>query len=72
MPRVLIVSYPWLPAFSAGVRHVATLARYLPEAGWDPIILSRDWGEDAGAADGAGHVLPDGGAELPSLRLARA
>jgi glycosyltransferase involved in cell wall biosynthesis len=72
MPRVLIVSYRWLPAFSAGVRHVATLARYLPEAGWDPIILSRDWGAEATPPDAEAEVLPGAGTEPPALRMARA
>ncbi|MBC7671265.1 MAG: glycosyltransferase [Polaromonas sp.] len=54
MPRALIVTYPWLPLFSGGVKHVAVLSRFLPAAGWEPLILTRDWG-DAPAPD-AGDV----------------
>ena len=43
MPRALVVTYPWLPLFNGGVKHVATLSRFLPAAGWEPLILTRDW-----------------------------
>ena len=43
MPRVLVVTYQWLPLFNAGVKHVATLCRYLPSTGWEPHILTKDW-----------------------------
>ena len=45
MPRALVVAYPWLPLFNGGVKYVATLSRFLPAAGWEPLILTRDWGE---------------------------
>lgn len=72
MPRVLLVTYPWLPAFNAGVRHAAVLARHLPEAGWDPIVLARDWGDPTVAADDALRLSFDGAEELPAMRAARA
>lgn len=43
MPRALVVTYPWLPLFNGGVKHVATLSRQLPVAGWEPLILTRPW-----------------------------
>ena len=51
MPRALVVTYPWLPLFNGGVKHVATLSRFLPAAGWEPLILTRDWGESPAADD---------------------
>ena len=51
MPRALVVTYPWLPLFNGGVKHVATLSRFLPAAGWEPLILTRDWGEIPAADD---------------------
>lgn len=48
--RVLIVTYQWFPMFNVGVKHVSTLARYLPDAGWEAHILTKDWRE--GLADG--------------------
>jgi hypothetical protein len=47
MPRVLIVSYRWLPGAHASARQVAALCRHLPAAGWDPHVLSRDWSEES-------------------------
>ncbi len=51
MPRVLVVTYQWLPMFSAGVRQVANLCRYLPAAGWEPHILTKDWSDGAAPED---------------------
>ena len=51
MPRVLVVTYQWLPLFNAGVKHVATLCRYLPGTGWEPHVLTKDWSEGAAPED---------------------
>ena len=51
MPRVLVVTYQWLPLFNAGVKHVATLCRYLPSTGWEPHILTKDWSEGPAPED---------------------
>src|SRR5438105_4253264 len=51
MPRVLVVTYQWLPMFNVGVKHVANLCRYLPAAGWDPHILTKDWSLGAAPED---------------------
>ena len=56
MPRVLVVCYPWLPAFNGTVKHAALLVRHLPEAGWDPIVLTADWDAEA-HAPAAGMAL---------------
>jgi Glycosyl transferase 4-like domain len=37
--------------FSTGVKHVANLCRYLPAAGWEPHILTKDWSEGAAPED---------------------
>jgi hypothetical protein len=71
MPRVLVVSYPWLPVFNAGVRHAAILCRYLPEAGWDPIVLTRDWSDGGALADDALRLSFEPLDESPPLRAAR-
>ena len=49
MTRVLLVCYPWLPAYNGAVKHAALLARHLPEAGWDPIVLTSEWAAEAHA-----------------------
>ena len=51
MPRVLVVTYQWLPLFNAGVKHVATLCRYLPSTGWEPHVLTKDWSEGPAEED---------------------
>ncbi|MBD3223796.1 MAG: glycosyltransferase, partial [Caldithrix sp.] len=40
MKNVLIISYYWPPAGGPGVQRVLKFARYLPEQGWRPIILT--------------------------------
>jgi glycosyltransferase involved in cell wall biosynthesis len=42
MNKVLIVSYYWPPSGGAGVQRWLKFSKYLPESGWDPIILTVD------------------------------
>ena len=43
MRRVLLVTYPFFPFYHIGVKRVAKLCKYLPRAGWEPIVLTKDW-----------------------------
>ncbi|WP_321369233.1 glycosyltransferase family 4 protein [uncultured Draconibacterium sp.] len=43
--KVLIITYYWPPAGGPGVQRVLKFAKYLPEFGWDPIILTVSDGE---------------------------
>ncbi len=43
MRRALIVTYPYFPSYHVGVRRVAQLCRYLPDHGWEPVILTKQW-----------------------------
>nr|WP_319271839.1 glycosyltransferase [uncultured Draconibacterium sp.] len=43
--KVLIITYYWPPAGGPGVQRVLKFAKYLPEFGWDPIILTVANGE---------------------------
>lgn len=45
MKRVLIISYYWPPAGGPGVQRVLKFAKYLPQFGWEPIILTVKDGE---------------------------
>jgi hypothetical protein len=46
-PRnVLIVTYPFLPLYDVGAKRVVKICRHLPEFGWNPIILTKDWDKD--------------------------
>lgn len=42
MNKVLIVTYYWPPSGGAGVQRWLKFSKYLPESGWDPIILTVD------------------------------
>jgi glycosyltransferase involved in cell wall biosynthesis len=42
MNKVLIVTYYWPPSGGAGVQRWLKFSKYLPEFGWDPIILTVD------------------------------
>jgi len=43
--KVLIISYYWPPAGGPGVQRVVKFAKYLPQFGWDPVILTVRDGE---------------------------
>lgn len=42
MKRVLIITYYWPPSGGAGVQRWLKFSKYLPEFGWEPIILTVD------------------------------
>ena len=42
MKKVLIISYYWPPSGGAGVQRWLKFAKYLPEFGWQPVILTVD------------------------------
>ena len=42
MKKVLIVTYYWPPSGGAGVQRWLKFAKYLPEFGWQPVILTVD------------------------------
>ncbi|NMC40572.1 MAG: glycosyltransferase family 4 protein [Bacteroidales bacterium] len=42
MKRGLIITYYWPPGGGAGVQRWLKFARYLPETGWEPVVLTVD------------------------------
>jgi glycosyltransferase involved in cell wall biosynthesis len=42
MNKVLIITYYWPPSGGAGVQRWLKFAKYLPEYGWEPVILTID------------------------------
>ncbi len=42
MQKVLIVTYYWPPGSGAGVQRWLKFAKYLPQYGWEPVILTVD------------------------------
>lgn len=45
MRKVLILTYYWPPAGGPGVQRVLKFAKYLPEFGWQPVILTVENGD---------------------------
>jgi hypothetical protein len=45
MKKVLIITYYWPPAGGPGVQRVLKFAKYLPEFGWQPLVLTVKNGE---------------------------
>lgn len=45
LKKVLIITYYWPPAGGPGVQRVLKFAKYLPEFGWQPVILTVKKGE---------------------------
>ena len=45
MKKVLVVTYYWPPSGGPGVQRVLKFCKYLPEFGWEPIILTVKNGE---------------------------
>jgi len=42
MNKVLVITYYWPPSGGAGVQRWLKFAKYLPEFGWEPVILTVD------------------------------
>ena len=40
MNKVLIITYYWPPSGSSGVQRILKFTKYLPQFGWQPIILT--------------------------------
>ena len=40
MKKVLIITYYWPPAGGAGVQRALKFVKYLPQFGWEPIVLT--------------------------------
>jgi len=51
MRRVLLIAYAFPPRHSAGALRPAKIAKYLPEFGWEPIVLTRDWSLESSGLD---------------------
>ena len=45
MKNVLIISYYWPPSGGGGVQRVLKFCKYLPDYGWNPIVLTVKDGE---------------------------
>lgn len=57
MKSALVVNYHFVPAHNVGVRQFVGYCRYLPEFGWRPIVLTRDWTAESCATAGGPYGL---------------
>jgi len=48
---VLLISYTFPPQYDVSARRAAKLCKYLPGAGWRPIVLTKDWTRDLAPED---------------------
>ncbi len=58
--KVLIITYYWPPAGGPGVQRVLKFAKYLPEFGWEPVILTVENGEYPAMDDSLIDDIPSG------------
>lgn len=77
--RVLLVAYHFPPQPAAGSQRLGYLARYLPEFGWRPTVLTRQWPGDphidcstVRAPAWFGPAVPVAGGEQQPDRTSRA
>ena len=60
LKKVLIITYYWPPAGGPGVQRVLKFAKYLPEFGWQPIILTVENGEYPAIDESLLKEIPQG------------
>ena len=58
--KVLIITYYWPPAGGPGVQRVLKFAKYLPEYGWEPVILTVENGNHPAIDNGLLDEIPEG------------
>jgi hypothetical protein len=58
MKKVLILTYYWPPAGGPGVQRVLKFAKYLPQFGWEPIILTVENGNYPAIDEGLVNDIP--------------
>ena len=65
--RVLVIAYHYPPEPTSGALRMARLAKYLPEFGWDPVVLTRDAvpvaGDEKVVRIGRGYTRPPAGVD---------
>ena len=57
MRRVLLVSYAFPPQYDVSARRAAKLCKYLPAAGWTPVVLTKDWNRAVSDEDRQAYTI---------------
>jgi glycosyltransferase involved in cell wall biosynthesis len=60
MKKVLIITYYWPPAGGPGVQRVLKFVKYLPQFGWDPVILTVEKGNFPSIDNSLVKEIPEG------------
>ena len=55
--KVLVITYYWPPAAGPGVQRFLKFCKYLPEYGWDPVVLTVDSGSYSSSDDSLDREL---------------
>lgn len=58
MKKVLIITYYWPPAGGPGVQRILRFASYLPQFGWQPLILTVEEGDYPAIDESLLHKIP--------------
>jgi hypothetical protein len=53
----LLVSYTFPPQYDVSARRAAKLCKYLPAAGWRPVVLTKDWTREVAPEDRAVYAI---------------
>ena len=74
MRTVLLVTYTFPPQYDVSARRAVKLCKYLPAAGWQPVVLTKDWVTDVAAEDRRAYTLasyPQALDEIPGVTVVR-
>jgi len=69
------VSYTFPPQYDVSARRAAKLCKYLPAAGWRPVVLTKDWTKDVAIEDRRAYPLtsnPEAVQALEGVTIERA
>ena len=58
LKKVLIISYYFPPSGGPGVQRVLKFVKYLPDFGWEPVVLTVDGGDFPARDDSLLHEIP--------------
>ena len=71
MRKVLLVSYSFPPQYDVSARRAAKLCKYLPAAGWSPVVLTKDWAGAIAAEDRRAYAITLQPQSLEALRATK-
>jgi glycosyltransferase involved in cell wall biosynthesis len=73
--KVLLISYTFPPQYDVSARRATKLCKYLPAAGWRPIVLTKDWERGVAPEDRRAYAIvmhPGAFGEIHGVEIVRA